>query len=93
MYDKWCKVLDTVPERENKLAEEMEKQQMNEQLRVAFAEKANALAEYIARRQDELADQSMRADGTMEVWKGFSFYTTVTPAKFLQITHTHTQIC
>ena len=67
MYDKWCKVLDTVPEREQKLADEMAKQQANEELRVAFAEKANALAEYISQRQSELADQSMKALGTMEV--------------------------
>ena len=68
MYDKWCKVLDTVPEREQKLADEMERQQANEELRVAFAEKANSLAEYISQRQGELAEQSMKALGTMEVY-------------------------
>ena len=67
MYDKWCKVLDTVPEREQKLADEMARQQSNEQLRVAFAEKANALSEYITQRQTELTEQSMKALGTMEV--------------------------
>ena len=67
VYDKWCKVLDTVPERDAKLAEEMQKQQTNEELRLAFAEKANALSDYIQQRQTQLAEQSMRALGTMEV--------------------------
>lgn len=67
MYDKWCQVLDTVPERENILLTEMEKQQTNEQLRLAFAEKANALSEYIEQRGTQLAEQSMRGQGTMEV--------------------------
>jgi Ca2+-binding EF-hand superfamily protein len=66
VYDKWCKVLDTVPEREQKLADEMARQQANEELRVAFAEKANSLAEYISQRQTELTEQSMKALGTME---------------------------
>ena len=67
VYDKWCNVLDAVPAREQSLAEEMEKQQMNEQLRLAFAERANALADYIQQRGSELAEQSMQALGTMEV--------------------------
>ena len=67
VYDKWCNVLDAVPEREKSFEEEMVKQQTNEQLRVAFAERANALAEYIQQRGTELADQSMQALGTMEV--------------------------
>ena len=67
VYDKWCKVLDTVPERESALVQETEKQQMNEQLRLAFAEKANALAEYIQQRGTALADLSVQAVGTMEV--------------------------
>ena len=46
---------------------EMEKQQTNEQLRLAFAEKANALSEYIQQRSTALAEQSMQALGTMEV--------------------------
>ena len=46
----------------------MERQQANEELRVAFAEKANSLAEYISQRQGELAEQSMKALGTMEVY-------------------------
>ena len=60
-------MLDTVPEREQKLADEMARQQANEELRVAFAEKANSLAEYISQRQTELTEQSMKALGTMEV--------------------------
>lgn len=66
VYDKWCKVLDTVPERDAALAEEMKKQQSNEELRLAFAEKANALSAYIHQRQTELAEQSMQGHGTME---------------------------
>lgn len=67
VYDKWCNVLDAVPVREETLAEEMRKQQTNEELRIAFAEKANALSEYIQQRGTELAEQSMKALGTMEV--------------------------
>lgn len=67
MYDKWCNVLDAVPAREESLAVEMQKQQTNEELRLAFAEKANALSVYIQQRASELAEQSMKALGTMEV--------------------------
>ena len=74
VYDKWCKVLDTVPDREKLLTEEMMKQQTNEQLRVAFAEKANALAVYIQGRASELAEQSMKALGTMEVYMYIYMY-------------------
>lgn len=60
-------MLDAVPVREETLAEEMRKQQTNEELRLAFAEKANALSDYIQQRGTELAEQSMKAHGTMEV--------------------------
>ena len=67
MYDKWCKVLDTVPEREASLEEELQKQQQNEQLRLQFAEKANVAGAYIESKHTALADLSMQGLGTMEV--------------------------
>ena len=67
VYEKWCKVLDTVPAKEEGLAAELEKQQQNEQLRVQFAEKANAVGAYIDQRSAALAELSMGASGgTME---------------------------
>lgn len=66
LYEKWCKVLDAVPDRETALGQETEKQQTNEQLRLAFAEKANSLASYINQRGTELAELSVQAVGTME---------------------------
>ena len=67
MYEKWCKVLDTVPAKETALEEELAKQQQNEQLRVQFAEKANGVGAYIDQRSAALAELSMgAAGGTME---------------------------
>ena len=72
MYDKWCQVLDTVPEREASLGEELQKQQQNEQLRLEFADKANAAGAYIESRHTGLADLSMQGLGTMEVRVGIN---------------------
>lgn len=67
VYEKWCKVLDTVPAKEEALAAELGKQQENEQLRVQFAEKANSVGAYIDQRSAALAELSMGASGgTME---------------------------
>ncbi len=66
MYDKWCSVLDAVPQYESNLAVELEKQQGNEQLRVAFAEKANVIGAYIEERSTALSELSMEGKGTME---------------------------
>lgn len=67
VYEKWCKVLDTVPTKEQALEEELAKQQQNEQLRVQFAEKANGVGAYIDQRSAALAELSMGATGgTME---------------------------
>ena len=67
VYDKWCQVLDTVPEREAAFEAELQKQQENEQLRVEFGEKANTVGAYIETKQAALADLSMQGLGTMEV--------------------------
>lgn len=67
VYEKWCKVLDTVPMKDQALEEELAKQQHNDQLRVDFAEKANAIGAYIDERSAALAELSMGAGGgTME---------------------------
>lgn len=68
VYEKWCTVLDAVPQRDASLEEELQKQQNNEQLRVDFAEKANELGAYIESRSAALADLSMSGSqgSTME---------------------------
>ena len=66
MYDKWCSVLDAVPAYEARLEQELERQKNNEGLRVAFAEKANAVGAYIDQRSTDLAELSMQGQGTME---------------------------
>lgn len=68
VYEKWCTVLDAVPQRDATLEEEYQKQQRNEQLRVVFAEKANVAGAYIEAKHIGLADLSMQGKGnTMEV--------------------------
>ena len=66
MYEKWCSVLDAVPARDTALEAELQKQMQNEQLRVDFAEKANALGAFIEEKHTALADLSMQGMGTME---------------------------
>lgn len=66
VYEKWCSVLDAVPAYEENLNQELEKQQNHEALRVAFAEKANAVGAYIEQRSAELAELSIEGKGTME---------------------------
>ncbi len=67
MYAKWCAVLDAVPNREEQFAVEMQKQQQNEELRIVFAEKANAAGAYIEEKHTELSDLIMQGGATMEV--------------------------
>ena len=69
MYEKWCTVLDAVPEHDQRLEQELLKQQQNDELRVSFAEKANAVGAYIEAKQAALADLTMAAQGSMEVRK------------------------
>ena len=66
VYEKWCSVLDAVPARDATLEEELQKQQQNDQLRIQFAEKANALGAFIEEKHTALADLSMQGMGTME---------------------------
>ncbi len=66
MYEKWCLVLDAVPQYEGKLDAELERQQANEALRVEFAEKANGVGAYIDERSAALSELSMDGKGTME---------------------------
>ncbi len=67
MYEKWCGVLDAVPVREARFEEELQKQQQNEQLRLTFAEMANAAGAYIEEKHPALADLVMQGGPTMEV--------------------------
>ena len=65
-----------MPAKDQALEEELAKQQQNDQLRVDFAEKANAVGEYIDQRNAALAELSMGASGgtmeeQMETVKGF----------------------
>ena len=69
MYEKWCTVLDAVPDRDQRLEQELLKQQQNDELRVAFAEKANTVGAYIEAKQAALADLTMAAQGSMEARK------------------------
>lgn len=66
LYEKWCKVLDAVPERDNALQAELERQQQNEQLRIQFAKIANEVGAYIAAKSSALAELSMQGQETME---------------------------
>ena len=65
VYEKWCKVLEKVPQREAALENELQTQTYNEELRVQFAEKANAIGEYIEQKNQFLADVST-ADRPLE---------------------------
>lgn len=66
VYDKWCKLLDAVPERDNALEGELQRQQQNEALRVQFAQVANEVGAYIEARSSALAELSMQGKDTME---------------------------
>ena len=59
-------MLDAVPERDNSLQSELERQQQNEQLRVQFAEIANEVGAYIVAKSSALAELSMQGQETME---------------------------
>ncbi len=66
LYDKWCKVLDAVPERDTSLETELQRQQQNENLRLQFAQIANEVGAYIEARSSALSELSMQGQGTME---------------------------
>lgn len=63
IYEKWCSILDQVPKRSETYGEELNKQQRHEQLRIVFAEKANAFGGYIESKSGALADLSMNGKG------------------------------
>lgn len=56
VYDKWCSVLECVPQREAALESELQRQQYNEDLRVKFAEKANMVGAYIEQKNQTIAE-------------------------------------
>lgn len=66
MYEKWCKLLDAVPERDAALEAEFQRQQQNVQLRVQFGQIANEVGAYIEARSTALAELSMQGKDTME---------------------------
>lgn len=66
LYEKWCKLLDAVPERDTAMETELQSQQQNEALRVQFAEVANEVGAYIEARSSALAELSMQGKDTME---------------------------
>ena len=66
LYERWCKLLDAVPERDSTLEAELQRQQQNEALRVEFAQLANEIGAYIDGRSSALAELSMQGKDTME---------------------------
>ncbi len=66
LYDRWCKLLDAVPERDNNLEQELQTQKQNEALRVQFAQLANEVGAYVEARSSALAELSMQGRDTME---------------------------
>lgn len=66
LYEIWCKVLDAVPERESQLEAELQRQQVNEALRVKFSQIANEVGAYIGSRSSALSELSMQGKDTME---------------------------
>jgi actinin alpha len=69
IYDKWCKVLEMVPEREAALETELQRQISNEDLRVKFAEIANAIGAYIEEKSKDVADVSIGGQALEETVK------------------------
>ena len=59
-------VRNLVPQRDRTLSDEMAKQQRNEKLRRAFAEKANTLGQWIENQLDAVAAITMQMKGSLE---------------------------
>ncbi|XP_003386482.1 PREDICTED: alpha-actinin-1-like [Amphimedon queenslandica] len=66
VYNKWCSLLDAVPNHDVVLEEELQKQNHNETLRQDFASKANTAGAYIDAKNSALSELNLQSQGTLE---------------------------
>ncbi|KAI3353614.1 hypothetical protein L3Q82_004817 [Scortum barcoo] len=63
---KWEKAMAMVPQRDNALQDELNKQNSNDSLRAKFATQANAVGAYIQAKMEEIGRISIEMNGTLE---------------------------
>uniref|UniRef100_A0A3P8V6X7 Actinin alpha 4 n=1 Tax=Cynoglossus semilaevis TaxID=244447 RepID=A0A3P8V6X7_CYNSE len=63
---KWERAMAMVPQRDNALQEELNKQKSNDTLRATFATQANAVGAYIKDKMEEIGRISIEMNGTLE---------------------------
>ncbi|XP_043975962.1 alpha-actinin-4 isoform X2 [Gambusia affinis] len=63
---KWEKAMAMVPQRDNALQHELNKQNSNDTLRATFAAQANAVGAYIQAKMEEIGRISIEMNGTLE---------------------------
>nr|XP_033487882.1 alpha-actinin-4 isoform X2 [Epinephelus lanceolatus] len=63
---KWEKAMDMVPQRDNALQDELNKQNSNDTLRAKFATQANTVGAYIQAKMEEIGRISIEMNGTLE---------------------------
>ncbi|XP_059186808.1 alpha-actinin-4 isoform X2 [Centropristis striata] len=64
--NKWEKAMDMVPQRDNALQDELNKQNSNDTLRAKFATQANTVGAYIQAKMEEIGRISIEMNGTLE---------------------------
>nr|XP_043887678.1 alpha-actinin-4 isoform X1 [Solea senegalensis] len=64
--NKWERAMAMVPQRDNALQEELNKQKSNDTLRATFATQANAVGAYIKDKMEEIGRISIEMNGTLE---------------------------
>uniref|UniRef100_A0A3B5LSR9 Actinin alpha 4 n=1 Tax=Xiphophorus couchianus TaxID=32473 RepID=A0A3B5LSR9_9TELE len=63
---KWEKAMAMVPQRDNALQHELNKQNSNDSLRATFAAQANSVGAYIQAKMEEIGRISIEMNGTLE---------------------------
>ncbi|KAM4742959.1 alpha-actinin-4-like isoform 2-T2 [Anableps anableps] len=63
---KWEKAMAMVPQRDNALQDELNKQNSNDSLRATFAAQANSVGAYIQAKMEEIGRISIEMNGTLE---------------------------
>ncbi|XP_035987438.1 alpha-actinin-4 isoform X1 [Fundulus heteroclitus] len=63
---KWEKAMAMVPQRDNALQDELNKQNSNDSLRATFAAQANTVGAYIQAKMEEIGRISIEMNGTLE---------------------------
>ncbi|MEQ2160670.1 Alpha-actinin-4 [Goodea atripinnis] len=63
---KWEKAMAMVPQRDNALQDELNKQNSNDSLRATFATQANTVGAYIQAKMEEIGRISIEMNGTLE---------------------------